>query len=173
MDILEIKNNTIIVCSNNEKKNLLKKLNESDKLLPIKFLSKSDFIKALTFSYDEKTLYYVRKKYNVKIEVAKEYLDNIYYVSDKKYENDKLDFLVNLKKDLIENKLLKTDELFINSLKGKDIIIYNFGYIDNFLSKLLDNIKSVCNVKIVNKENETLLMFSTYYNNQVKQLLLW
>lgn len=25
----------------------------------------------------------------------------------------------------------------------------------------------------VNKENETLLMFSTYYNNQVKQLLLW
>ena len=72
MDILEIKNNTIIVCSNNEKKNLLKKLNESDKLLPIKFLSKSDFIKALTFSYDEKTLYYVRKKYNVKIEVAKE-----------------------------------------------------------------------------------------------------
>ena len=54
MDILEIKNNTIIVCSNNEKKNLLKKLNESDKLLPIKFLSKSDFIKTLTFSYDEK-----------------------------------------------------------------------------------------------------------------------
>lgn len=162
MDILEIKNNTIIVCSNNEKKNLLKKLNESDKLLPIKFLSKSDFIKALTFLYDEKTLYYVRKKYNVKIEVAKEYLDNIYYVSDKKYDNDKLDFLVNLKKDLIENKLLKTDELFINSLKGKDIIIYNLGYIDNFLSKLLDNIKSVCNVKIVNKENETLYSKKVY-----------
>ena len=162
MDILEIKNNTIIVCSNNEKKNLLKKLNESDKLLPIKFLSKSDFIKTLTFSYDEKTLYYVRKKYNVKIEVAKEYLDNIYYVSDKKYDNDKLDFLVNLKKDLIENKLLKTDELFINSLKCKDIIIYNLGYIDNFLSKLLDNIKSVCNVKIVNKENETLYSKKVY-----------
>ena len=30
------------------------------------------------------------KKYNVKIEVAKEYLDNIYYVSDKKYDNDKV-----------------------------------------------------------------------------------
>ena len=162
MDILEIKNNTIIVCSNNEKKNLLKKINESDKLLPIKFLSKSDFIKTLTFSYDEKTLYYVRKKYNVKIEVAKDYLDNIYYVSDEKYDNDKLDFLVNLKKDLIENKLLKTDELFVNSLKGKDVIIYNLGYIDNFLSKLLDNIKSVCNVKIVNKENETLYSKKVY-----------
>ncbi len=162
MDILEIKNSTIIVCSNNEKKNLLKKLNESDKLLPIKFLSKSDFIKAQTFSYDEKTLYYVRKKYNVKIEVAKVFLDNIYYVSDKKYDNDKLDFLVNLKKDLIKNNLLKTDELFVNSLKGKDIIIYNLGYIDNFFNKLLDNIKNVCNVKIVNKENETLYSKKVY-----------
>ena len=162
MDILEIKNNTIIVCSNNEKKNLLKKLNESDKLLPIKFLSKSDFIKALTFSYDEKTLYYVRKKYNVKIEVAKVFLDNIYYVSDEKYDNDKLEFLVNLKKDLIQNNLLKTDELFVNSLKGKDIIIYNLGYIDNFLSKLLDSINGVCNIKIVNKENETLYSKKVY-----------
>lgn len=74
MDILEIKNNTIIVCSNNEKKNLLKKLNESDKLLPIKFLSKSDFIKALTFSYDEKTLYYVRKNIMLKLRSQKNIL---------------------------------------------------------------------------------------------------
>lgn len=162
MDILDIKKETIIVCSNNEKKNLLKKLNETDKLLPIKFLSKNDFIKLLTFSYDEKTLYYIRKKYNVKIEIAKTYLDNIYYVNEETYDNDKLNFLANLKKDLMQNNLLKTDELFFNSLKNKDVIIYNIGYIDNYFSSLLSKIKPYCLPQIINKENDLLYTCKAY-----------
>ena len=80
MNIDDVKNNTIIICSNNDKKNILKKLNNINKLLPIKFINKKEFITSLTFSYDNKTLYYVTKKFNIKKSIARTYLDNFYYI---------------------------------------------------------------------------------------------
>jgi len=40
--------------------------------------------------------------YNIKYEIALEYLNNLYYIEDKLYNNEKLDFLFNVKKELIE-----------------------------------------------------------------------
>ena len=45
-------------------------------------------------------------KYNIKYEVAKVYLDNIYYIEDITYNSNKLNFLVNIKKELLDNNLL-------------------------------------------------------------------
>ena len=121
----DIKNNTIVICNNNYKMQLLKNIK---KLINIKFMNMDEFIKSYYFDYDEKTILYVIKKYNVKYEVALEYLNNLIYIEDKKYNNEKLDFLVNLKKELIDNNLLIFNSKFKNYINDKDIIIYNYYY---------------------------------------------
>ena len=119
-----IKNNSIVICNSNYKIKLLKGIK---KLINIKFISMDEFIKSYYFDYDEKTILYVIKKYGVKYEIALEYLQNLIYIEDKKYNNEKLDFLVNLKNELIENRLLIFNDKFKNYIKDKDIIIYNYS----------------------------------------------
>ena len=65
------------------------------------------------------------KKYNIKYDIAKMYLENIYYVEDTLYDIEKLDFLVNLKKELISNSLLIYNKLFQEYVKNVDIILYD------------------------------------------------
>ena len=108
------KNGQIIITSNVNKKNLLKKYN--NKLLNIKIYSINEFNKLYFFDYDEETTYYIMNKYDVKYEIAKIYLDNLTYLEDKSYNNEKLSFLSKIKKDLIDNKLIKINKLFIATL---------------------------------------------------------
>ena len=96
------KNGQIIITSNVNKKNILKKLNKE--LHNIKIYSINEFNKLYFFDYEEDTSYYIMNKYNVKYEIAKIYLDNMTYIEDKTYSNDKLSFLSKLKKELIDNK---------------------------------------------------------------------
>ena len=98
-----IKNNTIIICNSSYKMQILESIK---KLINIKFMSMDEFIKSYYFDYDEKTILYLIKKYNIKYEIALEYLNNLIYIEDKNYNNEKLDFLVNLKKELMDNNLL-------------------------------------------------------------------
>lgn len=141
-----IKNNSIIICNDDYKKQILKNIN---KLINIKFMSMNEFIKSYYFDYDEKTILYIIKKYNTKYEIAIEYLKNIYYIEDKKYNNEKLDFLVNLKKELIENNLLIFNSKFKNYIKDKDIIIYNYS-----LSKFEKHLSKDIDITIINKSQE-------------------
>lgn len=140
-----IKNNTIIICNNNYKIQILKSIK---KLINIKFMSMDEFIKLYYFDYDEKTILYLIKKYNIKYEIALEYLNNLIYIEDKNYNNEKLDFLVNLKKELIENNLLIFNNKFKNYISDKDIIIYNYS-LNKFEKYLLKDI----NYKTIEKEN--------------------
>lgn len=117
------KNNQIIITSNVSKKNLLKKNNQE--LLNIKIYSLPEFNKLFYFDYNEETIYYIMTKYKVKYEIAKIYLNNLTYIEDINYDNNKLSFLASLKKELLNNKLLKVNKLFINTLKNKDIVFYN------------------------------------------------
>ena len=133
------KNGQIIITSNVNKKNLLKKYN--NKLLNIKIYSINEFNKLYFFDYDEETTYYIMNKYDVKYEIAKIYLDNLTYLEDKSYNNEKLSFLSKIKKDLIDNKLIKINKLFIATLTNKEIIFYNLPiskeieYLKELLSK--------------------------------------
>ncbi|MBR6690650.1 MAG: PD-(D/E)XK nuclease family protein [Bacilli bacterium] len=140
-----LKNNTIIICNNNYKLQLLKDIK---KLINIKFMSMDEFIKSYYFDYDEKTILYIIKKYNIKYEIALEYLNNLIYIEDKNYNNKKLDFLVNLKKELIANNLLIFNNKFKSYISDKDIIIYNYS-----LSKFEKYLLKDVNYKEVEKEN--------------------
>ena len=113
-----IKNNSILVIPNNIKKRIIKELN--NKLLNIKIMSLNELIKKYTFDYNDKTIYYLMKKENIKYEIAQNYIKNIYYIENINYDNIKLDKLVEIKNYLEENNLLIYDNLFKTEL-GREI----------------------------------------------------
>lgn len=117
------KDNQIIITSKVNKTNFLKQHNKE--LLNIKIYSLDEFNHLYFFNYNEETIYYIMTKYNTIYEIAKIYLENMYYLEDKKYQSNKLNFLVSLKKELIDHKLLKFSKLFLNYLNNKEIIFYN------------------------------------------------
>ncbi len=146
------KNNQIIITSNVNKKNLLKKLN--NKLINIKIYSLSEFNKLYYFDYKEETIYYVMTKFNVKYEIAKIYIDNIYNIENKSYNNSKLSFLFSLKEELISNKLISINKLFINTLVNKSIVIYNLP-LTKELQNLIESLKQSNEVIIENDEESS------------------
>lgn len=134
--IKDINKETIIICKKGFKEQFLK-LNI---LKPVKLMTPTEFIKKLYFTYDESAILYVMKKYNIKYDIAKMYLENIYYVEDTLYDIEKLDFLVNLKKELKSNSLLIYNKLFQEYVKNVDIILYDIRP-NNYLLKALSNLK--------------------------------
>ena len=143
------KENSIIITSNTLKKDILNSNN--NKLTYYKIYTLSEFNKLYFFDYNEKTIYYVMNKYNVKYEIAKIYVNNLYNINDNLYKNNKLNFLLELKKDLINNKLLKINKLFNKFLTNKNIIIYNLP-LSKELTSLINSLKEKNNVEIINTE---------------------
>ena len=123
----------IVICENDYKNDLLKKLTLNHLFLNVKFFSKKEFIESITYKYDEKAIYYLMKNNNIKVDIAKMYLQNTYYIDvNKKYNNRKLDYLVKLKKELLNNNLLIEKKLLSSSLKNKEIIVYNYPYLNDY-----------------------------------------
>ena len=127
--------NSILIIPNNIKKNILFKLN--DEVHNIKLMSLNEFINLATFSYDEKSIIFLIEKYNLKYDAAIKYLSNLKYLNKNNYKSKKLNFLLEIKKDLDENNLLIYDDLFLNLVKGKKIIVYGYDYIDKFSYSIL------------------------------------
>ena len=69
-------------------------------------MSFNEYLKNYYFDYDLKTIKYLYDKYNMKIDNIKELINNLYYIENKEYHNDKLDYLVKIKKELDDNNLL-------------------------------------------------------------------
>ena len=120
-----IKNETLIITNNSYKKKILLEMSKDEKLYPITFMTLKEFINNYYYSYDEKTIYYLMKKYGYKYDVCKVYLDAMIYLEKKEYPFKKLIFLRELKHELDSNNLLIYNSLFNNFLRNKDIILYN------------------------------------------------
>ena len=133
--------NKILIINNGMKSSLLKLINESDKLLNIKLITLSELKKKYFFDYDKEAIYYVCNNYNVIPEVAKIYLDNLYYVSDSKEE--KIIFLNKLMNDLDSHNLLLRNNSFKDYIDNSDVVLFNLKYVDKFYNKIFDNIKSL------------------------------
>ena len=153
------KNNSIIITSNTSKKDIL---GSNKQLKYYKIYTISEFNKLYYFDYDEKTIYYVMNKYNVKYEIAKIYINNLYNIENKQYTNKKLSFLKELYQDLLDNKLIKINKLFKNYLSNKNIIIYNLP-LSKELNNLIDILKEHNEVEIINKPNNN-------YNHEIYEI---
>ena len=84
----DIKSETIIICKSGFKNYILKQ----KKLYTIKIYTLNEFIHLYCFDYDYRAILYISDKYNLKYDIAKMYLDNLYYVDDVKYGIKKLSF---------------------------------------------------------------------------------
>ena len=130
--------NLLIICPNSYKLAILKYLNDNKLILDIKFMTINEYKKCIKFDYNLDTIHYLVNK-NMKVENAITILDNLYYIDDKKYNNDKLDYLVNIKKELDSNNLLIYDNLFYKILKRRKVIVYGYGLLNSFNKKLFND----------------------------------
>ena len=141
--------NKIIIINNNMKNSLLKRIN---KLLNIKIITLSELKKKYFFDYDNKTIYYVCNKYNVNKSIAKMYIENLYYIKD--IDDEKIKFLLELKKDLDDNNLLIYNELFKSFLTNKDIVLFDLDNTSLFYKNIFDELGKCNNISYYNLKKD-------------------
>ena len=157
MDFLNKDDNNILICKPSVKEYLLKKLEKENEFFNIKFMDFNEIKEHLYFSYDYNTIKYVMVKYNYKYDIAKMYIDNIYYVSDKNYKSEKLNKLVLLKHELDNKNLLIYDGVFKTYIKNKKIYIYGYDYFNNLEEKIVNDLKLLTDVVNIKKEYNSFI----------------
>ncbi len=134
-------NNDTLIVPSNIKKLILEELTKEKKLINIKFYTKEEFIKEYFCSYKKDAIYFVMKQYNYTYDVAKEYLNNIYF------DYDKVSELYNILKD---NEYLIFNKYFKNNIKRIVVIGYD---LDNYLKKEIEKYEHLyLNTKYIEKE---------------------
>lgn len=159
----------IIICPQIVKEKILKEVNNYDRLINIKIYTLDEFKKNVYFNYDISTILYVMDKYKYSYEVSKYYIDNIYYIEDKKYDNEKLDFLLYLKEDLLNQNLLYFNSFFVESNKNTQILVFGYDYIDKFNEKML----SLFDYRIIQKKQFIDRMNKVYCFNTMEDEILF
>ena len=152
MNIDMIKNNSIIITNVYLKNKLIEEIRNSDILLNINFMTMDELRYNLYFSYDEKAVHYIINKYNVNYDIAIKYLNNLYYLNSNNIDDKKIKKLIDIKQDLDDNNLLYYNSLFIKSLFNKDVIIYNYKFLNKFDKLLIEDVKKISNVIIYNDD---------------------
>lgn len=128
--------NTLIITPTEKRNQLLYSFSNSDELYQVKIMSKEEFIAHYYFTYDEKTIAYCFEHYDYTYEILLEYLRVLPFITKEHYHSAKLNFLVELKKELLEHNLLKIDPFFKNYVENTNIIIYGYPKIDSFYQEL-------------------------------------
>ncbi len=137
----------IYITNEANKMRLLIVLSKEKRFNNNKFYSFRELKKKLIFDYNNKTIEYVMNKYNVNINIAKIYLENLYFLKD--LEDNKVKFLNALKKDLDENNLLIYNKEFRKYLENKDITVYNKSKLSKEEKRILEGL----NIRIENNLN--------------------
>ena len=127
-----IKDNMLIICPSNYKKYLLELFYQEKKLFNVKFMSLEEYKRNYLFDYDTKTIYYLIKKYGMKVDNAITLINNLYYIENKTYSSEKLNYLVSIKKELDDNNLIIYNKLFSNLLKKYSLFVTGYGRLDKF-----------------------------------------
>lgn len=148
----------LLLVPNKIKNSVIKEVRKKYYNINIKFLSLEEFIKKMTFDYDDKTIYYLMKKYNIKYSTASVYLDNLYYIGED-IENSKMDKLKEIKGYLDDNNLLIYDSYFKKGISNKEIYIYGYDYITKYQRKVLKGI----NYKEIKWERKKYELKKIYY----------
>ncbi len=158
-------NNKIVVLNDYAKKSFIKKI---DKLINVKVITLSELKRKYYFDYDNKAIYFVSNKYNCIPEIAKIYIENIYYLKD--IDDKKINFLKEIKSDLDTNNLLTYNNLFKEFLKGKEIVLYNLKYVDKFYKNIFKKLEEYSKVTIYNDEDNSTVKELYKANNSEEEI---
>lgn len=162
--IEEIEGDVLFLTPSSVKEKILKYIDENSLLVNIKFISFNDLKNGLYFNYDNQAINYVMQKYSKTYSIAKELIENMYYVDDVNSSLSKITFLKEIKEDLESNKLLIKDNLFTELLKSKNkLYVYGFDYISKYNMHLIKEASKYVDVKIINKEENN-------YSHEVYEL---
>lgn len=177
MNLQSLENNTIIIVPKQLKEKVLIYLNSGQKLINLKIMSLDEFKRKYYFDYTTESIYFLMSKYHFPYDFSLDIINNLYYINFNNYGIQKLDFLVKVKKDLVDNNLLIFDTLFKMNIQKYKIYVYGFSYIDNFFKKMLENL----NIQIINPsknnynhsvyEFETIDDEITFLANQICELI--
>lgn len=158
-------NNKIVILNDYAKKSFIKKI---DKLINVKVITLSELKRKYYFDYDNKAIYFVSNKYNCIPEIAKIYIENIYYLKD--IYNEKINFLKDIKNDLDTNNLLTYNNLFKEFLKGKEIVLYNLKYTDKFYKNIFKELEEYSKITIYNDEDNSIVKELYKANNSEEEI---
>ena len=138
IDFKKINDNSIIVSPANLKDSLIDLYSKTAFRKRIKFIDSNELIDNLLFTLDDKALIYLKKKLNLRYEIIEKILNNLKYVVLDEIDDEKIKELKNYYQELLDNKLIKTNSLYLNFLKNKSLYIYGYSNNDKFLFKVLD-----------------------------------
>lgn len=158
---LKTLNNNYVICPNNIKKQILDEMNECNELYNISFLSMESFYDSCTFTISNEMLYFVMNTYDTTYDIAYSYLQSlksIYLINDINIDNEKVLFLLNLKKQLINNKLIKETNI-IKYYNTKQFIIIGYDNIEKKYSFALDYINNYQIIKSQYNLDKTLEVY--------------
>lgn len=142
----------------------IKKIN-NNLLSNIKVTTFKEVKEELYFKYNEESIHFIMKKCGINYELARIYIENMYYIENKKYNISKLDNLVSLKQDLENNKLLVKNKLYKSFLKTKNIVIENYSNFTKFEQKIINELKEITNVDIIYPIEEKQIENCYQFNN--------
>lgn len=150
--IRNLKDNSILLVPYNIKDKILEYIDSNDILINIKLMTFNDLKNGLMYTYENEAIYNVMKHFNVGYGVARNYINDTYYIDDS--DNFKMNYLRDVKTFLDDNNLLIYDKLFKNLIKSKSALyVYGFDYINKFNNSLLDIVRTLTEVIIIDKES--------------------
>ena len=153
-----IKDNSIVITTNNIKNNILLSMSKNKIIKNIKFMNILEFKNNYYGTIDNNAIYYVMKKYSYSYDVTKNYLNNIFY---------KYDVLTSLYNDLLDNNLLVFNKHFKNELINKNIYVIGYDDIDTYLKSDLLNLNAIF---LNNYENNNYIHDVLEFNSQSEEI---
>lgn len=158
----------LVITSKAKQKKLLEKISQEKKISPFSFCTKQELLERLYFRYDKRAIYYLVTRYHILVENAIIYLDNMYYIEEKKYQSKKLQELQVMKQELEEQGLLIHDVLFPTYLK-KYTVVYDEACMTKFDEKIVEDLRKITDVKVVKEKKGTCYSHPVYEFETMEQ----
>lgn len=125
-------NEVLLIVPNNLKNKILDYFNHYDNFVNYKMMSLDEVRDHIYFSYDVRAVLYLMQHYLFNMDAASDVLESLYYLDKDSYIDEKLNNLVKMKEELDKEKLLYYDDMFLEYIKRKKIIVYGYSKIDKF-----------------------------------------
>ena len=148
IDELKDFKNSIMIVPDDIKTKILKIFHAD--LNNVKIMTLSEWKQKFYFTYDEHAIYYLTKKYHYCYDVAVMYLKRMYEVEHERFDSPKIEKVINLKQELIDNGLMMTSVNFKTYIKNKKIIFYGFDFISKNDEKVIRDTAKIADVTITN-----------------------
>ena len=148
----KIDDNSLVICPNNIKEKILLNMSKNKELVNAKFMNIEEFKNNYYGTYKDDAMYFLLKNFNINYDVAKEYLNNLFYGYDK---------LNDIYNDLKENDLLVFNQYFEKELETRRIIVIGYNNLDKYLLDVLNKYNAQFNKESMGEFKPQVYEFNT------------